>query len=111
MLTGTRCPQCGQPVMAYGRFFREAEPYKTSRCSHCDVELQRKGSVWLLLGGGAVVLATLTGLAWPYLFTNLGIAGGIVVLLVVVAVWVLLLNVCGWLFVGWKQVAPKQKEE
>lgn len=46
---GRLCPNCGQPVMNYVRFLKEAEPTGTSTCSNCGVELKRNKMVWALL--------------------------------------------------------------
>lgn len=106
MPVGTLCPRCHQPVMAFGRFFREAEPSKTSRCSHCNVELRRHKTVWLLLGVGAVALALMVGFGVPFTFERWGVAGATVFVVVTTAVGISALNICGWLFIGWVPVAP-----
>lgn len=107
MPQGALCPHCGQPVMAFGRFFREAEPSKTSRCSHCNVELKRHKTVWLLLGIGAVVLASIVGVGIPFTFERWGAAAAAVFVTVFTAVAIIGLKVCGWLFVGWDPAGPR----
>jgi hypothetical protein len=106
MPPGTLCPQCGKPVMPYLRFFREAEPYKISRCSHCQVELKRNKVAWLLLCVAAAAGAAVAGLGITYVFARWGAAGTLALGLVVLAVLTFGLNVCGWLFVGWELAAP-----
>ena len=106
MSSGTLCPQCSKPVMPYGRFFKEAEPQKTSRCSNCGAELKRKKSVWLLLGVGAVVVALICGFGIPFTFARWGVVAAAVFLIVSTAVTILAVNFCGWLFVGWDLLAP-----
>ncbi len=110
MFYGTLCPNCGKPVMPYARFLRHAEPFKISQCSDCDVELQRKKSVWLLLIFGAVVLAALVGLGIPFTFERWGVVAASVFTFVVSGAAVVILNVCGWLFVGWDLVTPNNDE-
>jgi uncharacterized protein (DUF983 family) len=105
MFSGTVCPQCGKPVMPYGRFFKVAEPHKTSRCSHCSVELKRKKSVWLLLGAGAVVVVLIVGFGVPFTFVRWGVVASAVFVIVFTAVAIFALNICGWLFVGWELVS------
>ena len=111
MPSGTLCPNCGKPVMPYGRFLRQAEPYKISRCTNCDVELKRKKSVWLLLIVGAVVLATMIGLGIPFTFERWGVVAASVFTFVVSVAAVVTLNLWGWLFVGWDLVAPNDGDE
>lgn len=112
MPCGTVCPNCGQPVMPYKRFIREAEPTRISRCSHCNVELRRKRSVWVLLGVGVGILAAgliTAGVVHPFVpHDALGIGGMIAALIVILVVWTLAVNICGWLFVGWDLAAPPQ---
>ena len=111
MAFGTLCPNCGKPVMPYGRFFRQAEPHKISRCTNCDVELKRKKSVWLLLIVGAVVLATTIGFGIPFTFERWGVVAASVFTFVVSVAAVVILNVWGWLFVGWDIVASNDGDE
>jgi len=108
MLSGTLCPRCGKPVMPFGRFFREAEPLKVSRCSNCGVELMRSKSVWLLLAVGAVVVALVVGFAIPLAYARLGALVAALFIIIIAAVFLLGLKLCGWLFVGWKLVAPPE---
>ena len=105
MLSGTSCPQCGKPVMPFGRFCREAEPLKVSRCSNCDVKLKRSNFVWLLLGVGALVVALVVGFALPFAYDRWGAMVAALFVIIIVAVFVFGLKLCGWLFVGWRLVA------
>ena len=107
MLTGTLCPACGNPVMSYGRFRREAEPYKTSRCSGCEVELKRKKSVWLLLAIGMAVAVADLLMVIEYVGGRYGTVTTVLVGFVTLAVIVLGINVAGWLFVGWERTATE----
>ena len=111
MASGTLCPNCGKPVMPYGRFLRQAEPLKISRCTNCDVELKRKKSVWILLIAGAIVLATMIGLGIPFTFERWGVIAASVFTFVVSVAAVVILNLSGWLFVGWDLVAPSDRDE
>lgn len=101
MLHGTLCPRCNKPVMPYLRFLREAEPYKLSKCSHCQVELKRKPIVWLLLLLGGTALAAVAALALPYVGSRWGVVGSASLVVLAVVTFTLVLNVCGWLFIGW----------
>jgi hypothetical protein len=107
MLTGTLCPACGEPVMSYGRFRREAEPFKTSSCSSCEVELKRKKSVWFLLAIGSVVVAADVLLVIGYVGERYGTVATVIVAIVTAAVMVLGINVAGWLFVGWERTSTE----
>ena len=107
MPSGTLCPQCGEAVMPYGKFFREAEARKTSRCSKCDVELKRKKSVWLLLASGAVVVASVVGVGVPFIFERWGVVAAAVFMILFTAGAILGLNIFGWLFIGWKLASPE----
>ena len=105
MPAGTLCPRCRRPVMAFGRFLREAEPSRTFRCSHCHGELRRHTSVWFLLGAGAVLLALLVGVGTPFVFGRWGAAATTVFVAVATTVGIVALKICGWLFVGWVPAA------
>lgn len=108
MPSGNLCPQCGEPVMSYGRFLREADPHKVSRCSNCDTELRRKKSVWLLFTLGGLIDAAVTLLAALFVYERWGLVPTVVTVLVLFAVSVWAMNFCGWLFVGWELAAPDQ---
>ena len=107
MLTGTLCPACGKPVMSYGRFRREAQPFKTSPCSGCEIDLKRKKSVWLLLAIGSAVVAADVLLVIGYVGERYGTVTTAIVAIVTLAVIVLAINVAGWLFVGWERTATE----
>lgn len=107
MLTGTLCPQCGKPVMPYRRFLREAEPRRVSLCSNCGVALKRKHSVWWLLAVSAVIVAVIIGYGVPLAANKAGVVGAVMFLIVVGGGSIFVINICGWLFVGWTQVAPQ----
>ena len=51
-VAGNVCPKCGKAVMTYGRFFREAEPYRISPCGRCGARLRRSRAVYILLAVG-----------------------------------------------------------
>ena len=107
MLTGTLCPACGKPVMSYGRFLREAEPHKTSRCSGCEVELKRKKSVWFLLAIGSAVVVVGLVMVINYFGVQYGPVATAIIAVIVMAVLTLGMNVAGWLFVGWERTATE----
>jgi hypothetical protein len=92
--------------MPYGRFLREAEPLKVSSCSNCDVELMRSKSVWVLLAVGTLVMALVVGFAIPFAFVHWGAVVAGLSVIIIATVFVFGLNLCGWLFVGWKPVSP-----
>lgn len=101
MPSGTLCPSCGKPVMPYRRFLREAEPTRISRCSNCGVPLKRNRSVWLLLVASAAVAIPILIVGIPFILARWGGAVLLVAMILFTAVWTLVVNVCGWLFVGW----------
>lgn len=105
MPTGTLCPQCGKPVMSYRRFVREAEPYKTSRCSNCDVELRRSKVVWLMLAVGGLAAGALAVFAGPYIHSRWGVGATAAMAIAYVVAFTFGLNVCGWLFIPWVPAA------
>jgi hypothetical protein len=104
MIQGTLCPQCGKPVMPYGRYLRETAglPRKISKCSHCQVELKRSPAIYPLLwfGSGALVALIFYVLprfrSWPSGWSGLG------TVMILATASVFLINFCGWLFVGWR---------
>jgi len=101
-MAGNICPQCGKAVMTYARFFREAEPYKISKCGNCGSDLRRSKSVyWLLLFMCLFLIASMLGVFWMFNTNGLSkIAAGIVGVIVFVA-GILLTNYLGFAFVGW----------
>lgn len=105
MITGKLCPQCGKPVMAFGRFCREAEPFKVSSCSNCGAMLKRRKSVWLLLTVGTLVAVLVVGLGISIAFARWGALVAALFVGIVAVVFVFGLKLCGWLFVGWSPAA------
>lgn len=97
--------------MPYGRFFRQAEPYKISRCTNCDVELKRKKSVWLLLIVGATVYATMLALGIPPTLERWGVVAAAVLAIAGSVAAIFIINLSGWLFVGWDLVTPNDGDE
>jgi hypothetical protein len=103
MIQGTLCPQCGKPVMPYGRFLWEANGKlrKISKCSHCQVELKRSPAIYLLLFFGTGAAMALILFVLPRFRLLPSGWGGLEVMILMVAS-VFLINFCGWLFVGWR---------
>ena len=101
MIQGTLCPECGKPVMPYGRYLRELAgmPRKISKCSRCQVELKRNPAIYLLLSFGTGAAVALILYVLPR-FLPSGSGFGTVIILMVASVF--LINFCGWLFVGWR---------
>lgn len=97
-MPANQCPRCGQPVMAYGRFFREAEPYKTSPCGSCGAKLRRgKGVYVLLLIMSLLAMAGALGcMLWQVAFWL-----RLTFVVSFVAIWVVITNYLGWRLVGW----------
>ena len=67
--------------------------------------------MWLLLIVGAVVLATVVGLGIPFTFERWGVVAASVFTFVVSVAAIGILNLWGWLFVGWDLVAPSDGDE
>ena len=107
MLSGTRCPQCGEPVMSFGRFVREAEPNKLLSCSNCGAKLRRDKLVWLLLTAGALVVAVSVGFAAPFAYSRWGLGLAVLAVLTIAVASVFGLKLCGWLLIGWEPVATE----
>jgi hypothetical protein len=97
------CPQCGKPVMPYGRYLKEmaGTPSKISKCSHCQTEVMRNPSILTLLSVGSVALVVLLFYVAPRFVPSSGWAG-LGALLIVGTAGVFFLNFCGWLLVGWR---------
>ena len=101
-MNGNVCPNCGKPVMSYWRFVREAEPYKTSKCGSCSIDLKRSPKVYLFLAAMVIILAAIsiplflamaaTRMAWwvSWLLAFLWLA-----------CWALVTNHLSWRYVGW----------
>jgi hypothetical protein len=105
MLSGTVCPSCNNEVMPFLKFLREAEPTKVSRCANCDVELKRRKSVWVLLAIGGVLAAIVFRAAIQPIYNRFGIPLSFVFGMFLLAAFVLLIKLFGWLFVGWELAA------
>ncbi len=104
-MNGNICPTCGKPVMTFGRFFREAEPYKVSLCGSCGVRLKRSGKVIPYLIGMLVLLAFLSA----FLLIGMMHLGASFWTLWVVAVlwmlgWISLISFLSWRYIPWKIV-------
>jgi len=100
-MPANQCPKCGQAVMTYGRFLKEAEPTRISPCGSCGALLRRRKSVYLLLLIMSLLLiAGMLGLwLWPapnWPRVTLGV--------LFLAAWTLLTNYLGWRLVGWMAV-------
>ena len=96
------CPECGKSVMPYRRFLREAEPFKVSACESCGAMLRRSPKVYLLLVVMSVFLAVIGLGLFPLMAQAQAPAWiGIVLGVILVAVWILLTNYLGWRLVGW----------
>ena len=109
------CPQCGKPVMSYGRYLSgmAGSISKVSKCSHCQVELKRNPSLLTLLSVGSTGLAILLIIVAPkYLPSPMGWAGFFALILLGSA-GVFFINFLGWLWVGWQpaSAAPTAKAE
>jgi hypothetical protein len=101
-MNGNICPQCGKDVMPYGRFLREAEPYKISKCGNCNTKLKRSPRVYLCL---LIMLLILIAISLPLFHTmiaaNISYAVICPVLIVFFICWVLLTNYLSWKYIGW----------
>ncbi|MFA5831852.1 MAG: hypothetical protein WDA22_00110 [Bacteroidota bacterium] len=104
-MNGNICPQCGNVVMSYRQFFREAEPYKISLCSHCNARLKRSPKVYLHIGVMSLLIVVI---GTPLYVTMLKahISDTIIwfTMILCFACWVLLTNYLSWRIIGWKLV-------
>jgi len=101
-MNGNICPHCGKEVMSYNRFFREAEPYKISLCSHCNARLKRSPKVYLHIGIMSLLIV-LIGSPMYIAMIKLHMSDifiWIVMILLFIA-WVILTNYLSWRFIGW----------
>lgn len=101
-MDGNKCPKCGNAVMTYGRFFREAEPYKKAGCGSCGIQLRRDPKVYFFLLPMIVVLWIL---CW-YLVTSLTDTGTVLwiilpLLVILLALWAVVTNYISWRYIGW----------
>ena len=101
-MNGNLCPKCGNAVMPYKRFIREAEPYKTSNCENCGATLRRNPTVFLFLFVMLVVLC-IDCLSVFFALTKAGASFWIIltVIIVTLAIWVVITNYLSWRFIGW----------
>ena len=106
-MMGTKCPVCHGEVMKYGQFFREAEPYKTSKCSNCGSELKRSPAVWILLASMIVLAALFTVYAIP-IMAGWSLPYAIALGLLFFLALVFATNFIGWRYVGWRAVNPEK---
>lgn len=109
-MSGNICPQCGNAVMSYKRFFREAEPYKISECDGCASSLRRSPKVYAYLFIMTVVLCIVV-LPVLFMLAKAKISFWIIfpILIVVLAVWTILTNYLAWRFIGWVLVREEKK--
>jgi hypothetical protein len=109
-MNGNICPQCGKPAIPYGRFLREAEPYKVTLCGSCGAKIKRNPRVYLYLFIMCIILAAMsipTYLAMEAAHISFGII--CTVLLVLLSCWVLLTNYLSWRYIGWVVTEGKDK--
>ena len=107
-MTGNICPKCGKGVMTYSRFFREAEPYKISKCGHCGSDLCRNKSVYLLLLVMCLfLLATIYGVFWIFRANMVSAVPAIALGAAAFAGWTLLTNYLGFALIGWRSADDK----
>ena len=91
------CPKCGNSVMTYGRFLREAEPYRTSSCGSCGAQLRRSPKVYLLLLVSVGVLAAIVAGFLAALSQGLSIWW----LVPLGVIWTILTNYMGYRLIPW----------
>ena len=102
MVNGNICPKCGNPVMPYSRFIREAEPYKISACGSCGVKLKRSPKVYPYL---FIMIIVLVGLTIPLFLVMLEAHMAYWIMLsaaiLLLAGWAVLVNYLSWRYIGW----------
>ncbi len=108
-MKANRCPVCGQGVMTYRRFIREAEPTKICTCGSCGAKVRRSPRALLFL----LLMCVLLAAAGLFLFipqVQAGTHQAIIISSAVILfmVWLMLTNFLGWMLVGWRAV---EKEE
>lgn len=96
--------------MSYKRFFREAEPYKISKCDSCATSLRRNPKVYAYLVLMIVVLGIVV-LPALFMLVEAKISFWIIcsAIIIVLAAWTLLTNYLAWRFVGWVLVPEEKK--
>ncbi len=97
--------------MPYGRFLREAEPYKVSACESCGSKLRRSRMVCvLLLLLMIIVLGLIVLMIYPLLEkAQSSLWLNLFIFIVLLAGWVLLTNYLGWRLIGWVTVEQTKK--
>ncbi|MCX6122689.1 MAG: hypothetical protein NTX44_13850 [Ignavibacteriales bacterium] len=109
-MKGNICPQCGKPVMPYGRFIREAEPYKVSNCGSCDTKLKRSPRVYLYL---LIMLVLLLAISFPLYYAMIAAAIAFSIIWPVMILWLfcwsILVNYFSWRSIGWVIADEKNK--
>ena len=103
-MSANQCPKCGQAVMTYGRFFKEAEPTRISPCGSCGASLRRSKGVYLLLL--IMILMLIPGFL-GFLYWEATIWLRFTIFLLFVAAMTLLTSYLGWRLVGWVAVEEK----
>ena len=104
-MDGNICPKCGNAVMPYLRFIREAEPYKISLCASCGAKLKRSPKVYAYLVLMIIILIAVSipvflGMAEAHMALWLTLLTAIAWL----ACWSVLINYLSWRYVGWMLV-------
>ena len=96
--------------MTYKRFFREAEPYRISKCDSCATSLRRSPRVYAYLFLMIVVLGIVV-LPVMFILAEARISFWIIcsILIIALAAWSLLTNYLAWRFVGWVLVSEVKK--
>lgn len=109
-MRGNICPVCGKSVMSYKRFFREAEPYKISKCDSCAVNLKRSRKVYLYLVLMIIPLCLIVAPVFVILLKAQASFWIIVPLLILIlAGWTVVTNYLAWRLIGWELVIEEKK--
>jgi uncharacterized protein (DUF983 family) len=110
-MNGNICPKCGNPVMPYSRFIREAEPYKVSACGGCGVKLRRSPKVYIYLLIVLIIVAAMTiGLFMGMVKTRMAHWIMWMFALLWLCSWVVLINYLSWRYIGWVIEEPETKK-
>jgi hypothetical protein len=111
-MNGNICPKCGKPVMSYGRFMSEAEPYKVSLCGSCDAKLKRSPRVYLYL---LIMLVLLAAISFPLYYGMIARAISFSIIWPVMVIWLIcwaiLVNYFSWRYIGWVIAKTKDKQK
>ena len=109
-MNGNICPKCGKPVMSYKRFFREAEPYRISKCDNCASSLRRSRMVYPYL---ILMILILCGIALPLFAMMVGanVSFWIIypIIIAIAAAWSVFINFLAWRLIGWVLVFEGNK--